>query len=519
MYRSRAMRLLVFGLFGLFTLPLYAQSKKEDTAAAKELFKKAEAAYTRDETEEALKDIEAGLLLSPNYLDLLFLRGHVYLKTRDYQEADSAYKAFLEAGAKGSKRREAEELREVLSGILATRLTVTVENGPAKVYLRSRIDGVLCVADPSCTEQVRPGTHKVIIERAGYATVIVDRFEIKKGESRDITKTLTELPSEVEISSTPAGAQVTIDGEAAGVTPIKKKLPAGEHAVEVKLEGRAPSAAKIAAREGKPITHAVTLHELLPLALSVPDAEVFLNGAKAAVYEGALVLPPDSGEALAVTAKAAGYHDAIAEVPKARVPGSVLELRLRPMGGLLSVEGAPDGAAVKIDGTEVAKTPLSAPVEVEPGEHAVEISGAGFLPFRQKAVFKQGAPTVAKITHLRDLGRGKVWVTYGAAGALLATSAGFGALVLSKQTAFNERAGEFGVVSDPESPDFDPQLRELKASGDRLALISDISLGAAIAAAGVGTVFWLKTGRGLSRGEISVAPVLSPSGVGLAARF
>jgi tetratricopeptide (TPR) repeat protein len=107
--------------------------------------------------------------------------------------------------------------------------------------------------------------------------------------------------------------------------------------------------------------------------------------------------------------------------------------RHAPTTGTIRVQSDVDGAAIELDAAEVGETPLVLPVSMTPGDHRVDLTREGYVPFRSSVQVRAGSTTTAYATmtpetRYRAL-RGKkrwTWVLVGLAGASLATSLGFG---------------------------------------------------------------------------------------------
>ena len=84
----------------------------------------------------------------------------------------------------------------------------------------------------------------------------------------------------------------------------------------------------------------------------------------------------------AITAVAQGYHPLTEKVTVDNRDSQRVELVLKPLPGLLSIESDPPGARVLIDGEEVGTTPLSA-LPVEAGEHQLALELPRYLPLEQ----------------------------------------------------------------------------------------------------------------------------------------
>jgi len=83
-----------------------------------------------------------------------------------------------------------------------------------------------------------------------------------------------------------------------------------------------------------------------------------------------------------VNVQKAGYYDAKQTFVVGDEPSMTLELEMRKKPGRLYVQVEPVvDAVVTVNDTQVGKAPFG-PVELEPGEHSVEIESARYLPFR-----------------------------------------------------------------------------------------------------------------------------------------
>jgi hypothetical protein len=261
--------------------------------------------------EQALTVIDEGLAVDPKDLPLLGLKGTVLLSLHDYAGALATYKAYLDAGARGANRREAEKIIENLGAVKSTFLDVAVSNGPATVYLDSTSHRPVCDAAPPCHKVVLPGQYKVIADRSGFERW-TGQITVVNGETAKLAVTLVEKPSLLTVRVAQPGARITVDDV---VYDAPTTVPAGTHRVAVSLAGRVTARLQATAHEGKPVALDVALAALVPVHLSPPGAHLALDGKALTIEDGGIAVPPG---AHALVASADGFLDRRVDVPAAR---------------------------------------------------------------------------------------------------------------------------------------------------------------------------------------------------------
>lgn len=268
----------------------------------------------------ALAEILRGLAIAPTDLGLLGLKASMLLEKRTYLDALDAYQAWVAAGLKGAKLREAQKIIAMLETARTTSLEVFVANGPAEVYVDSKARGVVCKAAPSCSAPELPGKYKVIVERPGclpWTTSVT----VAAGATTRIPVTLVEKPSLLTVRVTQPGAHITVDDTdyAAPVT-----VPPGPHHIVVALAGHVDERREAAAHDGAAIDLDISLTPRVPVHIEPPGATLTLDGKPVVLQDGALAMPP--GDHVLI-AHAAGYDDGRLVI--AAVHGE-LELALKP---------------------------------------------------------------------------------------------------------------------------------------------------------------------------------------------
>ena len=123
------------------------------------------------------------------------------------------------------------------------RLTVVTDPDKAKIFLDGNYQGKSPVTVPAAA----PGAHEIRVELPGHAPV---SRTVKLAKGGDTTETfrLESVLGRLEVITTPAGAKVSVDGKAVGITRHQgdsershilmiEKIAAGEHAVFAHLDG------------------------------------------------------------------------------------------------------------------------------------------------------------------------------------------------------------------------------------------------------------------------------------------
>ncbi len=437
----------------------------------------------------------------------LQLRAKVLLDSRDWGAALTAYEAYLDVAPAGANKRSAREIVKNLEPVRSTAFELTVSTAtaeaPALVYLDSKSLGVFCQAAPVCKKNVLPGAHRLIIDTPGFEK---DTTEVTfvLGQTVTIDRSPKPKPSLLELTSSPSGAQVTIDGAPLGATPLSLPVPAGDHQLELTLDGYLPTVRAITGPPGAPITTAVTLERGLRLERPTAGATYQLDGTTIELRDGQVPVPADGAvHTLQISApdRLASTIDVPAEVPA----GFTIDGALRPAKIALRFTGQA-GGLVTVDGEAVGALPLAEPWHGAPGPHVIEVRAGDAAPYRQEATFEADHDVAIDVVDGGG-GRTKFWIAGGVSLAALATSVTFGVLALGKEDDYAVRSRTAGITSD------DAQLRDLASSGDTFALVSDIALGAAIAGAGV-TTWFLLTGKKATASELQVHVTPSSASVG-----
>ncbi len=274
---------------------------------------------------------------------------------------------------------------------------VSVEPEGATVTL----DGSFLGQAPVLVPQLPEGRHKFEFAAPGFKSgAFEDDFAAP--EPRLVRIALQPATASLEISSEPAGAEVSVNGAPRGRSPISvSSVPEGDVTVEVRAGGHSTWSRALRVAAGDSVSlHAVL--EPVPAALavvSIPDgARVYLDDA----FKG--VAP------LTVENVAPGQHRVRVELadhdPMARnvylAAGSVAseEFRLRGNVGSVRIATSPAGAVVSVDSRPRGTTAVAANASdavsdalvvsgIPVGEHTLAVSRPGWKPLERQIVVER----------------------------------------------------------------------------------------------------------------------------------
>ena len=255
-------------------------------------------------------------------------------------------------------------------------LKLTSDPVGAEVWVDGRKVGIT-----PYTGKVSPGPHRVELKRPGFDPVETV-LQVAAGRALMETKTLVPQPVPAEITSTPEGASVRIDGREVGRTPWKGMVLPGPHALETVLEGHEPGRQAFVIAPAQPLFKAHHRLKAQPATLRVESepagADVLVDGKKVGVtpYRG-----PVAAGARKLEWRKAGY--ASQELAVQAAPGKELSehRRLEPTPIPVSVASRPVGAELRIDGKALGKTPWKG--TLAPGRHQLELSLEGHETTRE----------------------------------------------------------------------------------------------------------------------------------------
>ncbi len=191
-------------------------------------------------------------------------------------------------------------------------LEVRIDVDGAKVFLNNQQigSGREVSLDPA-----EVGLHDLLVEHDVFGTW-KGKVRLEAGSVTPVELKLRGSLGSVAIHSNPEGARISFDGQDYGPTPTTiDPVKAGNHGLQLSIEGRATVYHQVVVGPGKSVTVDVEMVEkggLLLVRPSVKTAQVFVNGVLIGV--GKQLLENVKAGDYSVRVAAAGYVDFIEEV-------------------------------------------------------------------------------------------------------------------------------------------------------------------------------------------------------------
>ena len=254
------------------------------------------------------------------------------------------------------------------------------------------IDGASSGTTPAHDIELGAGEHRVEIVaplHLPYQTTVV--FE--PGEPpRELVADLVPNWAQLTVATSPANATVSLDGTAAGSTPLEYRVEAGDRVIEIRRQGFKTFSSRFQVTAGESVD--LGLIRLVPLdgrlaVVSDPSgATVTVNGVFRGTTPLELNLPP--GNTYKVTASMAGRSTFSTGVEISSGRRSEVRAELELLSGEVSVTSLPPRAQLLIDGAPSGTTDQTLELEARP--HQIEIRLDGYIPYRTTLTPEPGLP-------------------------------------------------------------------------------------------------------------------------------
>ncbi|MEA1863847.1 MAG: PEGA domain-containing protein [Euryarchaeota archaeon] len=181
---------------------------------------------------------------------------------------------------------ETATVSETLTELAQKTGSISISSSPAgaDIYLDAIREGTT----PKTISGVTVGSHTIKLGKSGYVD-ITRTVAVGAGETATISETLTELAQEpgfISISSSPAGADIYLDGIREGTTPKTiSGVTVGSHTIRLEKSGHTAAVRNVTLRAGETSNVYEALTELaqktcsISVSSSPSGADIYLDGA------------------------------------------------------------------------------------------------------------------------------------------------------------------------------------------------------------------------------------------------
>ncbi|MCP4512326.1 MAG: PEGA domain-containing protein [Fuerstiella sp.] len=297
------------------------------------------------------------------------------VRSGDYQvhASNSGFHSVTESIRVGPEQdQQFDFVLQKLPGHLQVR-TAPVEG--ATIWL----DDLLRGRSPVIIESIPPGTHSIRILADRYLPVI-DAIDIQGRDLKQVLDvTLKPAWAKVSLSSVPAGANVYVDDQIVGQTPMAAEILHGTHRLRIHLSGYKAWHDQLTTVANEPvIIPQVTLQladAILLLSSSPAQATVTTNGEYQGQTPVELALPP--GKPVVVRLFKEGYQRISRTFSLESGDEKRVRLDLTPELSRVAVITEPAGAQLYVDGKLMGSA--SQTIELTTREHRIRVSKPGYV--------------------------------------------------------------------------------------------------------------------------------------------
>jgi sugar lactone lactonase YvrE len=293
-------------------------------------------------------------------------------------ERDKYKPAAIQALIEGDETNSIDLTLETKPGYLDVR---SVPSG-AKVYLGDRYVG----DTPVGRVELQPGDYTVRVVKPKFADVSLPA-RIESDEATSLSLNLPPLPGYLSVISSPEGAEVRLDGEVLGVTPlIGMELKAGSYKLSLAKPDHRVAETIVSVESSETATLDLTLQYLfgsLKVSSRPAGARVDLDGSRAGSTPLTLTKVGIGRHRIKLSLE--DYQDQEGEVIIESNRPSEFSSALKIKPGAISLTSDPADSLVYLNGKYVGNAPLSL-TDLQPGAYDVALTHTGYEVWERKGL-------------------------------------------------------------------------------------------------------------------------------------
>lgn len=274
--------------------------------------------------------------------------------------------------------------------------TVSVTTKPESDEVRWYLNGALVSVAPQLAVDLPAGQHTIEARHPHFGPAS-QSVALERGESYQLSLDLQPVKGLVEITSAPSGADVSLNSEAIGKTPLRLELEGGEYEIALSLadhDSRKDSfvISPDNPEESRHYKLAVSNREVT-FSLTPSDGSLTVGGNSVASRETARVSLPVNSRQTATYSKP-GFRTQEIEFEVNSNIGNQIEIELQPVYGMVEVRSSPT-ADVSHNGKVIGQTPVL--VRLQTLSQTITVSQTRYLPETHTITPVEGTTQVLEV--------------------------------------------------------------------------------------------------------------------------
>ena len=274
--------------------------------------------------------------------------------------------------------------------------TVKATAKPESDEVRWYLNGALVSVAPKLTINLPAGQHTIEARHPHFERTS-QSISLERGESYQLSLELKPVMGQVEITSAPSGAEVLLNSEAIGNTPLHLELEGGEYEIALSLANHDPRKDSFVISPDNPEVRrhyklAVSNREV-NFSLTPSDGSLTVDGNTVTSREPASVLLPVNSRQTATYSKP-GFRTKEIEFEVNSDTGNQIKIELEPVYGKVEVRSSPT-ADVSHDGKVIGRTPVVVRLQALP--QTITVSQTRYLPETQTITPVEGTTRVLEV--------------------------------------------------------------------------------------------------------------------------
>ncbi len=290
---------------------------------------------------------------------------------------------------------------------------VEKEPEPAMVSIVSPVKGNVFIDNtplgitPMRDIEIEPGTHSLRVEAEGYMKWEKEIVAMP-GKRVKVNTELVLIKGVIVISGPVLEANVYVDNDWVGVSPMKYSIAPGPHTVRLEKPGYEPLTSTVTVTGDKPEKVSASLVQKkgeLKITSTSGTATIYLDGKKIGVTPMTVSTLPGERK---VKLTRDGYSPYTTTVTVSLDRSVAVAGNLKKLEGQLRITNSAKGADIYLDGRKIGVAPLSK--GMAPGTYRLKVIKPGFRKYETKIVINADSPKIVSPI-LVELGKGVLSVS------------------------------------------------------------------------------------------------------------